>query len=54
MKPGSPVDDELTNEIFTLVNNERVECDLPKLELSPTLCSIALLRAVDMAENNYF
>lgn len=50
----SPVDDELTNEIFTLVNNERVECDLPKLELSPTLCSIALLRAVDMAENNYF
>lgn len=50
----SPVDDTLIEEIFKLTNIEREQGDLPKLELSPTLCSIALLRAVDMAENNYF
>lgn len=50
----SPVDEAYINEIFELTNSEREADDLLKLELSPTLCSIAMLRAVDMAENNYF
>lgn len=50
----APVDEAYIDEIFELTNSEREAGDLPKLELSPTLCSIAMLRAVDMAENNYF
>lgn len=50
----TPVDETFVDEIFALTNIEREQDDLPELKLSPTLCSIALLRAVDMAENNYF
>lgn len=50
-KPGK---ETCIEEIFALTNEEREKEDLDELSLSPTLCDIAQLRAVDMANNDYY
>lgn len=39
---------------FNLINNKRIENNLPELELDETLLNIARLKGQDIAENKYF
>ena len=50
----SPIDQSHIEEILELTNTERAAHGLPGLSLSPTISKIAQIRAVDMADNNYF
>ena len=49
-----PAEPECIEELFSLTNEYRKSHELSEFSLSTTLCSIAQLRAVDMAENDYF
>ena len=48
------VPDTFADDISSLTNQERADAGLPELSVSDDLCRIAQLRALDMAENNYF
>lgn len=39
---------------FNLINNKRLENDLPEFEIDQTLLNIARLKCQDLAKNNYF
>lgn len=39
---------------FNLINNKRIENNLPELEIDETLLNIARLKAQDIVENKYF
>ena len=39
---------------FNLINNKRIENNLPEFELDETLLNLARLKANDLVENNYF
>ena len=60
---ATPVNEEFISDtqlsqderiFFNLINNKRMEKNLPEFEIDQTLLNIARLKCQDLAKNNYF